>query len=106
MSGGSGLMRAAYDTPECNRSRYVQDPEHGRNCPACKADCARYNREWRERNRDRPVPEHLHGRPGTKSNWGCQCEPCDEADKRMRQETRRKLARRQRKVAAARQRAA
>lgn len=93
-------MRSAWDTQqplECGRTRYVQDPEHGRNCPVCKAACARYNREWREANRQRPVPEHLHGRPGTKSNWGCPCEACDVADKAMRQETRRRIARRQRK---------
>ena len=94
------MARAKWDAPECNRGRYMADPEHGRNCPACKAACARYNAEWKERNRSRPVPEHLHGRPTTKQNYGCPCEPCEIADRERRK------ARRRRKVAVAQARRA
>ncbi len=99
-------MRSAWDAAQpldCGRSRYVQDPEHGRNCPDCKAACASYNADWRQRVRDLPIPEHLHGRPGTYTNRKCRCDRCVAAHKEMR----RKIARRRRKVAAARsQRAA
>lgn len=100
------MARTKWDAPECNRGRYMADPEHGRNCPACKAACARYNAEWKERNRSRPVPEHLHGRPTTKQNYGCPCEPCEIAD-RERRKASRQATRKRRKVTVSRaQRAA
>lgn len=86
-----------WDAPKCGRSRYMEDPEHGRNCPDCKAECARYNAEWRERVRDLPIPEHLHGRPGTYNNRKCRCDRCIAAHKAMRSK-----AKRSRKVAVSR----
>ncbi len=66
--------------PTCGRSRYMTDIEHrATGCPDCKAACARYNAEWRARNRQRDIPSRVHGTPGGYTNWGCRLGCCTTA---------------------------
>lgn len=38
-----------------------------------------------------PLPDDRHGRFGTYSNWGCECDPCNDANNRHSRTNRHRL---------------
>lgn len=63
--------------PHGTRSRYTAP--HNCRCADCKQASARYNREWRRNNADRPIPDGATHGISTYQNWGCRCGTCKQA---------------------------
>jgi hypothetical protein len=64
----------------------------------CTAANVARNKEWRQRRRLEPTPNHVHGSDNGYRNYGCRCEDCKQANADSQYRWRQKIQQRERET--------